>query len=231
MKAPRSGLAVLWEEPPRFREPMSPPARKIHLVLADDHAVVLMGLQAVIALESDMVVDATADDGAGAIAAYREHRPDVIVLDLRMPGIDGPAAARGIRSEFPDARILFLTTYDTEEEIHEALASGAAGYLLKKSKGKEVVEAIREVAAGRTWIPEGVARRANERTELPSLSDRQREVLLLVSKGLSNKEIAELLGFSESGTKQHLRQIFAKLGVTDRAEAVAAAIQRGIFKV
>jgi len=188
-------------------------------------------LQAVLALEKDMAVDATADDGAGAIDAYRKFRPDVILLDLRMPGLDGPAAARGIRSEFPEAKILFLTSYDTEEEIHEALASGAAGYLLKQSKGREVVEAIREVASGGKWIPEGVARRALERTELPPLSERQREVLLLVSKGLSNKDIAELLGFSESGTKQHLRQIFAKLGVTDRAEAVAAAIQRGIFKV
>jgi len=205
--------------------------RKLHLVLADDHAVVLMGLQAVLALENDMVVDATADDGAAAIEAYRKYQPDVMVLDLRMPILDGPAAARGIRSEFPDAKILFLTSYDTEEEINEALEAGAAGYLLKKSKGREVVAAIRAVAAGEKWIPEDVARRAMERMELPPLSERQREVLLLVSKGLSNKEIAELLGFSESGTKQHLRQIFTKLGVTDRAEAVAAAIQRGIFKV
>jgi two-component system NarL family response regulator len=205
--------------------------KPIHLVLADDHAVVLMGLQAVLSLAPDIVVDATADDGAGAIDAYRKFRPDVMLLDLRMPDVDGVAAARSIRREFPEAKILFLTSYDTESEIHQALEAGAAGYLLKQSKGFEIMAAIRAVAAGERWIPEGVARRALEHTEAPALSERQLEVLNLVSKGLSNREIAGLLGFSESGTKQHLRQIFGKLGVTDRAEAVAAAIHRGILKI
>lgn len=203
--------------------------RKIHLIMADDHAIVLMGLEAVLARESDLVIDATAENGEEAVDLYRRHRPDVMLMDLRMPGMDGVTAALKIRSEFPEARILFLTSYDTQEEIHRAMKSGASGYLLKHSKRNELVAAIREVAAGGKWLPSSIRQRVEERGEAAELSDRQREVLGLVAKGLSNREIAGLLGFSESGAKQHLRQIFVKLGVADRAEAVAAGIQRGII--
>lgn len=205
--------------------------RPLRLVLADDHAVVVMGLEAVLSLQPDLEVVATAGDGDEAIEAYRKHRPDVIVLDLRMPGTDGISAARSIRAEFPEARALVLTSYETEEEIQQALSAGVAGYVLKRGKASELIEAIRAVAAGKSWIPEGVARRAKEAAESPVLSDRQKEVLLLVAKGLSNKEIADVLGFSESGTKQHLRQIFSKLGVTHRTEAVAEAVQRGVLRM
>lgn len=205
--------------------------KRLRLVLADDHAVVVMGLEAVLSLEQDLEVVATAGDGSEAVEAYRKHRPDVIVLDLRMPGTDGISAARQIRAEFPDARALVLTSYETEEEIQQALSAGVAGYVLKRGKASELVEAIRAVAAGGSWIPEGVAKRAKEAAESPVLSERQKEVLLLVAKGLSNKEIADVLGFSESGTKQHLRQIFSKLGVTDRTEAVAEAVQRGVLRM
>ncbi|WAC18038.1 response regulator transcription factor [Luteolibacter sp. SL250] len=210
---------------------MSKSAGNLRLVLADDHAVVVMGLEAVLSLEPDMEVVATADDGRTAVETYRRERPDLILLDLRMPDMDGVEAARQIRREFPDARILFLTSYETEDEIQQAMASGATGYALKRSKAVELVQAIRTVAGGGTWIPERLVRRAKEAADSPVLSGRQREVLSLVSKGLSNKEIAEVLGFSESGTKQHLRQIFVKLGVTGRAEAISEAMQRGILKV
>lgn len=204
--------------------------KKIHIVLADDHAVVLMGLTTVLSLEPDIVIDATADNGEQAVELFRRHRPHLILMDLRMPGMDGVAAAREIRREFPAARVLFLTSYDTEEDVYQALLAGAAGFLLKQSKRHELVAAVRAVASGASWVPSEIARRAQDREGSPELSHRQREVLELVSKGLSNKDIASLLGFSESGTKQHLRQIFTKLGVADRAEAVAAAIQRGILR-
>lgn len=205
--------------------------KKIHIVLADDHAVVLMGLTTVLSLEPDIVIDGTAENGAEAVALYRKHRPDMILLDLRMPGTDGIYAARNIRMEFPKARILFLTSYDTEQEIYQALQTGAAGFLLKRSKRQELVSAVRAVSAGESWIPSDIANRIRDREGNAELSPRQCEVLELVAKGLSNKDIASLLGFSESGAKQHLRQIFNKLGVADRAEAVAAAIQRGIIRV
>lgn len=203
---------------------------KIHVVLADDHAVVLMGLTTVLSLDPDIVIDATASDGAEAIQLYRLHQPDVLLMDVRMPGTDGVSAAIAIRAEFPKARILFLTSYDTEEEIYQALRHGAAGYLLKESKCDELNAAVRAVAGGGTWIPPQIGRRMQDRESSTDLSKRQREVISLVAKGLSNKDIGQALGFSESGTKQHLRQIFAKLGVVDRAEAVAAAIQRGIIR-
>lgn len=205
--------------------------KKIHIVLADDHAVVLMGLTTVLSLEPDIFIDGTADNGVEAVELYRRFRPDIILLDLRMPGMDGVAAAKRIRNEFPAARVLFLTSYDTEEEIYQALQTGASGFLLKRSKRQELVAAVRAVAGGGRWVPSEIAGRLQDRDENAELSPRQCEVLELVAKGLSNKDIAALLGFSESGAKQHLRQIFSKLGVVDRAEAVAAAIQRGIIRI
>lgn len=203
----------------------------IRLLLADDHYVVVMGLAALLRSEPGFSIVATAEDGTEAVAKYRKHLPDVAVLDLRMPGLDGPGAAQAIRAEFPDARILILTTYDTEEDIHRALKAGIGGYVHKRSRRADIVAAIRAVHAGEQWVPREVAQRAAVRASQPDLSPRQREVLELIIKGLTNKEIAQVLGFTESGAKQHLRQIFQKLGVADRAEAVAAAISRGIVSM
>jgi two-component system NarL family response regulator len=202
----------------------------IRLLLADDHYVVLMGLAALLRQESDLEVVATAETGAEALDLYRQHKPDVALLDLRMPGLDGAEVTHALRAEFPHARVLLLTSFDTEEDVHRALQAGASGYLLKTARRPELVAAIRAAHAGGQWIPREVAARAAERAAQPALSPRQREVLDLVAKGLSNKEIASVLGFTEDGTKQHLRQIYARLGVTDRAEATAEAIRRGIIR-
>lgn len=207
----------------------SPPV--IRLLLADDHYIVLMGLQSLLKLRKDFKVIATAADGEEAVELFREHRPDVALLDLRMPKLDGIQATERIRAEFPGARIILLTSFDREEEIHQALKSGVAGYLLKESKLPELSEAIRVVHRGENWFPRGILDLAKERAAQPELSKREVEVLDLVAKGLTNKEIANVLQFSEDGAKHHLRKIYEKLGVNVRAEAINEALRRGILKV
>lgn len=203
---------------------------RTRLLIADDHAIVLTGLTAILRLEDDIEIVATAENGREAVERFRETRPDVALLDLRMPGMDGVEASRKILGEFPDARILILTTFESEEDIHRALQTGVKGYMLKESKRPELIAAVRAVEAGNQWIPPMIARLAKERARQPDLSHRQVEVLDLVTKGLSNKEIAKILGFSEDGAKQHLRQIYQKLGVSTRAEATAEALKRGILR-
>jgi two-component system NarL family response regulator len=205
-------------------------SRSIRLLLADDHAIVLAGLTTLLSLEPGLQIVATAESGEEAILQFRSHRPDVALLDLRMPGIDGVEAARRILAEFPDARVLILTTFESEEDIHRALQAGVSGYLLKESKRPDLVAAIRAVLAGERWLPPLIARLAAERARQPDLSPRQLEVLDLVAKGLTNKEIGGILGFSAEGAKQHLHQIYQKLGVSTRAEATSEALRRGILR-
>lgn len=207
---------------------ISPPA--LRLLLADDHYIVLMGLQALLKLKKDMRVIATANDGLEAVELFRQHRPDVALLDLQMPKLNGIEAITRIRTEFPTAKILILSSFDREQDIHLALEAGASGYLLKESKLPELVAAIRQVHAGGTWITGNLAQLAAERAEQPDLSAREIEVLELVDKGLTNKEIAQVLGFSEDGAKHHLRRIFSKLGVSVRTEAIWEARRRGILR-
>jgi two-component system, NarL family, response regulator len=204
--------------------------KTIRLLLADDHAIVLAGLHTLLSLEQGLEIVATAECGDEAIAKFQVHRPDVALLDLRMPGIDGVETARRILAEFPDARILILTTFESEEDIHRALQAGVSGYLLKESKRPELVAAIRAVLNGERWLPPPIARLAAERARQPDLSARQLEVLDLVAKGLTNKEIGGILGFSAEGAKQHLHQIYQKLGVSTRAEATSEALRRGILR-
>jgi DNA-binding NarL/FixJ family response regulator len=201
----------------------------IRVVTADDHAVVRAGIAAMIANEPDIEVVAEAGDGAEAVALYESHRPDVMLIDLRMPNMDGVAAIRAIRSADENARLLALTTYDGDADIHRALSAGAAAYLVKDVLGAELVRAVRNVAAGKRVIPPAVAGKLAEFTPRIELTQREVEVLRLVAKGLRNKEIARVIGRTEGTVKVHVKNIHEKLGVADRTEAVTLALQRGII--
>lgn len=202
---------------------------KIRLLLIDDHSIVLLGLAELLRLESGMEIAATGESGREAIALFRQHLPDVVLLDLKMPGFDGIETSKRILAEFPAARIIILTTFECEEDIHRALQAGVRGYVLKESKRPELAAAIHEAIAGRRWLSPSIAKLATERAKLPELSGRQLEVLDLVTKGLTNLEIADMLGFTKDGTKRHLHHIYQKLGVSSRAEATAEALRRGLL--
>lgn len=204
---------------------------QIRVLTADDHAVVRAGIAAMIANESDIAVVAEAGDGVEAAARYDEHLPDVTLMDLRMPTLDGVSAIRMIRSGHPKACIVALTTYDGDTDIHRALSAGACGYLVKDVLGAELVRTIRSAAAGRRVIPAAVASRLAEFTPRVDLTAREVELLRLVAKGLRNKEIARVIGRTEGTVKAHLKNIHEKLGVTDRTEAVTLAFQRGIIHI
>jgi two-component system NarL family response regulator len=203
----------------------------IRLLITDDHAVVRMGLVAVLSHHPDLTVVAQAEDGVEAVRLFGEIRPDVTVMDVRMPNKDGISATSEIRRIDPQARVLMLTTYDTEEDVHRAMAAGASGYVLKDAGPGELVEAIRRVAAGETWLPKHIQQQLAQRNEDEQLTARQIEVLQLLAQGQSNKEIGTHLGISEDGAKAHVKQIFLKLHVSDRASAVATAVRRGILRI
>ena len=198
-------------------------------MVVDDHPLLRLGLKAVIGTEPDMEVVAEAADGVEAVAQYSAHRPDVVLMDLRMPKMDGAAAIEAIRKGDRDARIVALTTYDGDADIHRALTAGAVGYLIKDMIGTEVSAAIRSAAAGRRVIPPAVAGRLAEFTPRLDLTPREVEVLRFAAKGLRNKDIARVIGRTEATVKVHLKNIMAKLGVEDRTEAVTLAYQRGII--
>jgi DNA-binding NarL/FixJ family response regulator len=201
----------------------------IRVLIADDHAVVRVGIAAMIANEADMVVVGNAADGTEAIALYAVHHPDVVLMDLRMPALDGLSAIRAIRADDPAARIVALTTYDGDADIHRALSAGACAYLVKDVLVAELIQAIRRAAAGQRVIPAAVASRLAEFVPRVDLTEREVEVLRLVAKGLRNREIARVIGRTEGTVKVHLKNIHQKLGVDDRTEAVTLALQRGII--
>ncbi|MGD0261093.1 MAG: response regulator transcription factor [Verrucomicrobiota bacterium] len=204
-------------------------AEKIRILIADDHYIVRMGLVALMNTEPDMEVVAEAADGVQAVALFRKHNPDLALLDMRMPVRDGIETTREIRAAFPTAKVLILTAFDGDEEIHRALQAGAQGYVLKSSTGQKLIPAIRAVAAGQRWVPKEVANRLTARNLFEELTPREVQVLHLLAKGLANKEIADALKITEYTVKDHLKSILAKLRVADRTEAVTAAIQRGII--
>lgn len=205
------------------------PAARLRLLIAEDHFVTRMGLKAVFGAEPDVDIVAEAENGPDAIALYREHRPDIAVIDLRLPGKDGVEIVKEIRAEFQDARIVILTSSEGSEGVYRALQAGARAYLMKDAKGSELVRALRDVHAGKKVLPPEVAVRLAERMPQSDLSPRELEVLRLVADGKSNKRIADALGLSEATVRTHVSNILSKLGVDDRTQAATEALRRGIL--
>jgi DNA-binding NarL/FixJ family response regulator len=202
---------------------------QIQILIADDHFIVRLGLVGLISTEPDMEVVAEAADGAQAIELFRKHNPDLAVLDMRMPVKNGIETTRELRKANPEARVLILTAFDGDEEIHKALEAGAQGYVLKNSTGEKLIPAVRAVAAGQRWVPKEIASRLTARNLFEELTPRELQVLQQLARGLSNKEIADHFKITEYTAKDHLKNILAKLRVADRTEAVTAALQRGII--
>jgi two-component system NarL family response regulator len=202
--------------------------QKIRIIVIDDQAVVRQGFAALINTVADMSVIAEGTNGQQAIELYREHRPDVMLIDLRMPVLSGVEAIAAIRREFPNARLIVLTTYDGDEDIYRSLQAGAQGYLLKDVFFEDLEEAIRKVHAGSRRIPAEVAERLAGRMSGSELTARELEVLQQIVAGKSNKEIGILLNISEATVKSHINNILSKLGVADRTQAATTALQRGI---
>lgn len=204
------------------------PAR-IRVLCVDDHLMVREGLAFIIDSQPDMKVVATAGSAEDAVAIHRQHRPDVTVMDLLMPGMGGLEAIRQIRGESPDARIVVLTAYHGDEDVFNALTAGAASYVLKDAVSYELIRVIRAVHAGERPLPPDVAAIFDQHGERPTLSTRERMVLELMAAGMRNKEIAAALGVSELTTQAFSKRLFAKLKVSDRTAAVTVALRRGII--
>ena len=202
---------------------------RIRVLVADDHPVVRTGLAAVIAHEADLELVAEAENGARAVALFRDHQPDVVLMDLRMPAMDGVEAIRTITAQYPAARILALTTYEGDGDIRRALEAGARGYLLKDMLLTEVITAVRAVHRGERVIPTAVAVRLAEHPPGSDLTERELEVLTLVAHGLANKDVAGVIGRTDETVKVHLKNVFAKLRVDGRTEAVTVALTRGLI--
>jgi DNA-binding NarL/FixJ family response regulator len=209
-------------------------SEEIRILITDDHPVVRAGLGGMISGEPDFEVVGEAGDGKEAVAMTGELKPHVVLMDLRMPEMDGVTAIGHIKAEYPDVQILVLTTYESDADILRAIETGATGYLLKDTPRQELFGAIRLVAEGKSPLAPGVATRLMQRmrgSEEEGLSTREIEVLELVARGTSNKEIAKELWVSETTVKSHMLHIFDKLGVTDRTAAVTAALKRGIIRL
>ena len=201
----------------------------IRVMLVDDHPVVRDGLANIVNQQKDMRVIAEADDGDTAIALYDEHRPDVMVLDLRMPGRDGVSVVEAVLEKHSKARVLIMTTYDGDEDIFKSLSRGAMGYLLKDAPRQEILTAIRAVAADQPYTSGAIASKALQRMARPSLTQRERDVLQQLSEGRSNKDIGRRLKITEGTAKTHVKAILTKLDAMSRTEAVAVAHKRGLI--
>jgi DNA-binding NarL/FixJ family response regulator len=203
---------------------------KIRILLVDDHVTIRMGVTTAASDASDMEVIAEAESGEDAIEMFRRHRPDLVVLDLRLPGMNGLETLKALREEFKGARVLIFCSHAKGEEIYQAMRAGASGFVLKEMPLDRLLEAIRAVYRGEQYIPREIAARMGERL-LAHLSPRETEVLQLLGRGLSNKEIGGQLGVVEGTVKLHIASIFHKLSVSDRTQALVEAIKRGIVRV
>ncbi len=206
----------------------SAPPEKIRILLVDDHIVLRMGLITAANGEPDMIVVADAENGAEAIKAFRTHRPDVVVLDLRMQGMNGIETIQKLREEFGSVRVLIFSNYANGEEVYQAMKAGVMGFVVKEMALDRLLEGIRRVHQGEQYIPPEIAMRMSSRLLSP-LSTRESEVLQLVAKGMSNKEIGAELHVVEGTVKIHVTNILAKLGVSDRTQAIVVAVKRGII--
>lgn len=212
---------------PSRPSPLPATPRPHRVLVADDHAIVRDGLSLIIGAIPGVEIAGEAADGREAMQQFRALRPDLMVLDLRMPGADGLDVVRTLLAERPEARILIVTTYDTDEDIYNSLKAGARGYLLKDSPRATIMEAVKEVLAGGTYTPACIATKLVSRLGASSLSARELDVLRLVAEGRANKEIAASLGIGEGTVKSHLANLLSKLDAHSRTEAVARARQRG----
>jgi two-component system NarL family response regulator len=211
--------------------PAEPAAPKAGVLVVDDHALFRTGVANIINQESDLRVVAEAGNGAEAVEAFERHHPDVTLLDLRMPVMDGVETVRQIRAREPHARVIVLTTYDTDDEIARALKAGAKAYVLKDIGADELVSCIRDVLAGKTYLAPAAAAKLAEGVTHVQLTPRELATLRLTADGKANKEIASELGISERTVKTHLGHLFEKLGVTSRTEAIKVATRRGLVRL
>ena len=207
------------------------PKPPIKVLVVEDHNVVRQGIVAILNQQKDISVVAEAKNGIEAIALYQKHQPNITLMDLRMPQMEGLEAINNIRETSPQARIIILTTYDTDEDIYRGLQAGARGYLLKDTTAEELATAVRQVHQGKRYIPVEVGIRLTERIQKSDLTDRELEVLAELTEGKSNIEIAKALSISEGTVKFHVNNILSKFGVTDRTQAVITALRRGITRI
>lgn len=203
----------------------------IRVLIVDDHTIVRQGLVAMIENEPDMTVVGQVGNGVEAIALYRQLQPDVTLMDLQMPQMSGADATLAICTEFANAHIIILTTYDGDEDIYRALRAGAKGYLLKDAEPEALLSAIQLVHSGQQYIPSEVAAKLVQRMNVPELTDREQEVVRQMALGLSNHDIGAALSITESTVKFHINRILSKLGVSDRTQAVITALKRGLAKL
>lgn len=210
---------------------MNPEPQPLRILIADDHPIVRDGLAAILNKQPGMTVVAQAGDGLEAVEQFRLHQPDVAIVDLRMPEMGGAEVVATVRAEFPNACFIMLTVYDGDEDIYQGFRAGAKAYLLKDTPCHELVEVIRAVCTGAQHIPNSLTSKLASRLSMSELSDRERQVLMLMTDGKNNREIGEAIGISESTVRFHVSNLMSKLGVSDRTHAVVTALKRGIIKL